>query len=104
MKILIAEDDQVLQNFYREYMEDWGYDFDMAANGSQAVAYARNNKGKYDLCLMNIEMPVMNGLRAAKIMRQKFSYFPIIAITANPDYRIECFQIGMDEFIGKPHF
>lgn len=104
MKILIAEDDLLLQILDGELMDTWGYDFDMASNGKEAVEYAQKNEGKYDLCLMDIDMPIMNGLEATKIIRRKAKYFPIMALTGRSEYRVECLQIGMDDFLEKPCF
>ncbi|MCG8633141.1 MAG: response regulator [Desulfobacterales bacterium] len=71
MKILIAEDDSMLRTMAGTLMNHWGFDFDMASNGREAVEKARLRNGKYDLCLMDIDMPVLNGLEATKIMREK---------------------------------
>lgn len=102
MNILIAEDTPLLQLLNTELMKLWGYDFDMASNGVEAVDYAVNNEGKYDLCIMDIEMPVMNGLDATQHIRQKTKYFPIMAYTSNPDYRKQCLEGGFDDFMEKP--
>ncbi|MDT8364849.1 MAG: response regulator, partial [Nitrosomonas sp.] len=61
MNILIAEDNLVIQTLNSVLMESWGYSFDVASNGIEAVELAKQNKDKYDLCLMDIEMPEMNG-------------------------------------------
>jgi len=102
MNILIAEDTPVLQLLNMRQMEHWGYDYDMASNGLEAIDYALKNEGKYDLGLMDIEMPMMNGLEATKVIRQRVKYFPIMAYTSNPDYRKRCFEYGFDEFVEKP--
>lgn len=102
MNILIAEDTPFLQLFNAELMKVWGYDFDMASNGVEAVDYAVKNAGKYDLGLMDIEMPVMNGLEATRLIRQKAGYFPIMAYTSNPAYREQCLESGFDAFVEKP--
>ena len=102
MKILIAEDNLTLQELNEELMDIWEYDFDMVSNGMEAVEYAKKREGKYDLCLMDIDMPIMNGIQASQIIRQKFKYFPIMAYSANPSHREKCFEIGMDEFLEKP--
>jgi len=83
-------------------MEKWGYDYDMASNGLETVEYAKKNNGKYDLCIMDVEMPVMNGIEATKIIRKTVKYFPIMALTANYEYKRESFTVGMDEFVQKP--
>ncbi|MBI5185698.1 MAG: response regulator [Nitrospinae bacterium] len=59
MKILIAEDNQLLQMLDKELMKSCGYDFDMASNGREAVEHAQKNEGEYDLCLMDIDMLIM---------------------------------------------
>jgi CheY-like chemotaxis protein len=102
MNILIAEDNQMIQELNSELMESWGFKFDMASNGIEAVEYAKRNRGKYDLCLMDVEMPEMNGIEATRRIRESLPYFPIMAFTANPDYKSECFAAGMDEFAQKP--
>ena len=102
MNILIAEDSQIVQEVHLELMDDWGFEFDMASNGIEAVEYAEKNRGKYDLCLMDIEMPKMNGIEAARNIRKNHSYFPIMAFSSNSDYKGECLSVGMDEFVLKP--
>jgi len=104
MKILIAEDNQILQELTEELMDIWGYDCDMVSNGKEAVEYAKKNEGEYDLCLMDIDMPIMNGLEATKFIRRKVNYFPILAISGNIKKMDKCFEMGMDDFLGKPYF
>jgi len=104
MNILIAEDNQVIQALNYELMNDWGFKFDMVSNGIEAVEYTQRNNGEYDLCLMDVEMPRMNGIEAARRIRESHPYFPIMALTANTDYKRECFAVGMDEFLQKPCF
>lgn len=104
MKILIVEDDPITQNLTRELMDDWGFEYDVADNGAAAVELAQKNTGQYDMCLMDIELPVMNGLAAAKIMRQTVGYFPILATSVNYDYKRLCLQVGIDEFVKKPYY
>lgn len=102
MNILIAEDTQLLQIYDIELMELWGYDFDMASNGEEAVEYAIKNEGKYDLCIMDIEMPVMNGLEATRQIREKTKYFPIMAFSSNSEFRQPCLENDFDDFVLKP--
>ena len=102
MNILIAEDNPIIQVLNYELMSDWGFEVDMASNGIEAVEYAQRNNGKYDLCLMDVEMPKMTGIEATKRIRENIPYFPIMALTANADYKHECFAAGMDEFSEKP--
>ncbi len=102
MKILIAEDNQAIQEMDEQLMNRWGYDFDIVSNGIEAVEYAQKNEGKYDLCIMDIDMPIMNGLQATEIIRRKLKYFPIMAFSGNPMNRGKCLETGMDDFLEKP--
>ncbi|MDH3973206.1 MAG: response regulator [Deltaproteobacteria bacterium] len=102
MKLLIAEDHTALQKTMEMMMKAWGFDFDLAANGQEAVNEAKRNKGLYDLCIMDVEMPIMDGCEATRIMRRDLSYFPIMAYSGNHNYREECFQSGADDFVEKP--
>lgn len=102
MNILIAEDDQMIQELNSYLMEDWGYNFDIASDGLEAVELVKRNKNNYDLCLMDVDMPHMNGIEATKIIRKISNYFPIMALTANATYKKACYEAGMDDFAQKP--
>ncbi|MGL6160180.1 response regulator [Microbulbifer sp.] len=103
MNILIAEDDRMIQVIHREVMKSFGFKFDMASNGKQAVEYAWQNQGKYDCCLMDVNMPEMNGIEATRVIRKISSYyFPILALTSNESHRKACFAAGVDDFAKKP--
>jgi CheY-like chemotaxis protein len=102
MHILIAEDLPVTQMLHSKLMDRWGFVFDMASNGAEAVDYAIRNEGKYDLGLLDIEMPVMNGLEATRQIRQKVKYFPLMAYSSNAAYREPCLESGFDAFVEKP--
>ena len=103
MRILIAEDDTLLQLMAGRLMERWGFEFDMASNGQEAVERAQKHEGEYDLCLMDIDMPIMNGFEATKIIRRKLNYFPIMALTGNLRAKEEYWAIGIDDYLGKPY-
>lgn len=102
MNILIAEDTPFLQVFNRELMKVWNFDFDMVSDGVEVVKFARKNAGKYDLCLMDVEMPGMTGIEATRIIRKTVKYFPILGYTSGANYREECLEAGMDDFAVKP--
>lgn len=102
MNILIEEDNLVIQSLHRELMSNWEYDFDIASDGLQAVELVKKNNGKYDFCLMDVDMPGMNGIEATKIIRKISNYFPIMALTANKAYKKICYEAGMDDFTRKP--
>jgi CheY-like chemotaxis protein len=102
VNILIAEDNVTIQKIHRWLMNTWGYKFDLASNGMEALEFAKKNNGKYDLCLMDVEMPEMSGIEATKLIRQNVRYFPIIGFTSNSSYETACYDAGMDDFAVKP--
>jgi len=84
-RILVAEDNRVNQFITEAMLQDWGFKIDVASNGKEAVALLERNN--YDIILMDIQMPEMNGVEATKIIRamedSEKSKIPIIALTAN---------------------
>ncbi|PKP19653.1 MAG: hypothetical protein CVU05_10845, partial [Bacteroidetes bacterium HGW-Bacteroidetes-21] len=85
-KILLAEDQVFNQMVVQAMVEEWGFSIDIAENGMQVIEKLKNN-GLYNLILMDIQMPQMDGIEATKIIRNEFqppiSEIPIIAITAH---------------------
>ncbi len=74
-------------------MDMWGFEYDIAMNGLEAVEFATVNEGKYDLCLMDVDMPKMNGLEATGIIRKRLQYLPIMAMTGNAGYKRKCIKL-----------
>lgn len=105
LKILIAEDNIVNQKVAHRILERIGYRADVVANGYEAVEVT--SKISYDLIFMDLLMPEMDGLTAAKIIRSKSTNGncpKIIAMTANAmkEDRLKCINAGLDDFISKP--
>ncbi|BCZ44352.1 diguanylate cyclase [Clostridium gelidum] len=100
--ILLAEDDKINQMVITRILKERGYLVDTAVNGLQAVDMCLKNS--YDVILMDIQMPVMDGIEAAKKIREKNKYTPIIAITAYAlkGDREKFLAHGMDEYVSKP--
>jgi two-component system sensor histidine kinase/response regulator len=102
--ILLAEDNPINQQVATDILVDAGLCVTVAENGKVAVEKA--NLGDYDLILMDMQMPVMDGLEAAQLLRQnpRFAELPIIAMTANVMQadRDRCTAAGMNDFVGKP--
>ena len=102
LNILIAEDNPVNQKVAQLMLQRLGHRADLAANG-QEVLRAMENRA-YDLVLMDIQMPDMNGIEATKHIRSRWQQGPkIIAITSfDPEFcREQCFSAGVDDFINK---
>ena len=100
-KILVAEDNA--SNFIlMTYILKKFYQFERAKNGQEAVDMVE--KGEYDLVLMDIKMPIMDGLEATKKIKETHPSLPIIALTANAfdSDRQMAFDAGCDEFLSKP--
>ena len=100
-KILIAEDND--SNFIlMSYILKKYYQFERAKNGQEAVEMAE--KGGYDIVLMDIKMPIMDGLEATKAIKEKFPDLPIVALTANAfdSDRQLALEAGCNDFLSKP--
>lgn len=102
--ILLIEDNPANQIIIRHLLEMVGCSVDCADNGQQAMQ--KIVAAQYDLIVMDVQMPVMNGYETARRIRSelKFRQLPVIAMTANatPEDRKRCLDAGMDDFIAKP--
>ena len=100
-KVLVAEDND--SNFIlMTYILKKYYEFDRAKNGKDAVDLV--DKGTYDLVLMDIKMPVMDGLEATKAIKEKHPDLPVVALTANAfdSDRQLALEAGCNDFLSKP--
>jgi CheY-like chemotaxis protein len=103
LTILIAEDNRVNQKLAMRVLTKLGYDPDIVQNGKEVLEEV--SKVKYDLILMDVQMPEMDGLEATRMVRLCLTDQPvIIAMTANAmeGDREACLQAGMDDYISKP--
>ena len=103
-KVLIAEDNMVNQKIIKRLTEKLGMTPTLVENGRAAVESWANNE--YDIILMDIQMPELDGLQATRQIREKESgdHIPIIAVTANAMHgdREKCLAAGMDDYLSKP--
>ena len=103
IKILLVEDTILNQEVAREILEDAGAIVEIADNGQKAVDAVEKNR--YDVVLMDIQMPVMGGYEATKEIRDRgYTKLPIIAMTAHAMSGIkeECITNGMNDYVSKP--
>jgi CheY-like chemotaxis protein len=102
MNVLIAEDNQLNQQLMSLYMKRLGWDFRVVGDGLQAVEACRHES--FDIILMDVDMPVLDGIEATRYIRLFNSYIPIIAITAYTDENVrrETQDAGMNAFLAKP--
>lgn len=107
--ILLVEDNELNSEIAVEILNEYGFLVDTAENGSEAVEKVKNSKpGGYDLVLMDVQMPVMNGYEATKQIRAlddpALSGITILAMTANAfdEDRKKALECGMDGFLSKP--
>jgi len=103
LNILMAEDNPINIKFIESLFEDYKIYADVANNGKEAIE--KFTKKKYDMVLMDIEMPQMNGYETTLVIREDYkSDIPIIAMTANAmaGEKDKCLKLGMNDYISKP--
>ena len=103
VSLLVVDDNEMNQSLMKHLLNQWQFCFDIAVNGSDAID--RLQQKKYDLVLMDIQMPVMDGYSAATRIRNELKLnVPIVAMTAHamPGEREKCLSYGMNEYLSKP--
>lgn len=101
-KILLVEDDKTLNFIIRDNLEEAGYDVTAAENGQAALEIFKQNQ--FDLCLLDVMLPKLDGFSLAKKIREKNQSVPILFLTAKSmtEDKINGFTIGGDDYITKP--
>lgn len=103
IKILVVEDSMPNQELLRIHLESLGCSCEFASNGKEAIELLREND--YDICFMDLQMPVLNGIEATKAIRSELrNRLPIIALTAAEveDEKDKCLESGMNDYLSKP--
>ncbi len=101
-KVLLAEDDTSLAFVIKDNLEEEGYDVTWCADGEAALQQFQKNG--FDICLLDVMMPVKDGFTVAKKIRQKSDMVPILFLTAKSleQDKLEGFKTGADDYITKP--
>ena len=104
LRVLVVEDNTTNQRVARQFLKRLGIDADVVPNGRDAVDMAREER--YELMLMDLQMPVLNGLEATREIRRlpDIEQPYIVALTANamPEDRARCIDAGMNDYLSKP--
>ena len=101
-KILLAEDDEYLRELVKDALEEENYTITACANGQEAIDLF--DKTQFDICLLDIMMPVKDGFTVAKKIRQQSDVIPILFISTKTliEDKVEGYQKGADDYIVKP--
>jgi PAS domain S-box-containing protein len=105
-RVLLVEDGKLNQMVGRALLEGFGLTVESAGDGRQAVAMIQADRDRFDVVLMDVQMPVMDGYEATRALREQPSMaaLPIIAVTANAlaAERQRCLEAGMNDYVSKP--
>jgi len=102
MRVLVAEDDQVIADFVSQGLREAGYAVDVAATGSDALRRAQD--GGYDAAVMDVMLPELDGLSVIEQLRAKKNQMPVLILSARHtvDDRVKGLQAGGDDYLTKP--
>lgn len=106
VRVLLAEDNRINQNVARKLFESVGIIVEIANNGQEAVHILQDRGDEFDVVLMDVQMPVMDGLQASEAIRAipALTDLPVVAVTAHAMQgdRERCMQVGMNDYVAKP--
>lgn len=102
-RVLLAEDDPFQARLTKFFLNDLNAEVDYAQNGQIAIEKALKNS--YDVILMDLDMPVVDGMKAIQEIRRQGYSAPVVAVTAmtRPGDRDKCLEIGFDQYLPKPY-
>lgn len=102
--ILLVEDNETNQEIIVDILKEFDINIDIVSNGVEAIIAHESKTNKFELILMDIQMPILDGYEATKAIRQKDKDIPIIALTANAmrEDIEKTKQVGMNEHLNKP--
>ncbi len=106
VKVLLVEDNKINVIVAKKFLSKWGFDIDVAENGK--IAFEKAQQNDFDIVLMDLDMPVMDGYQATEAIRnlpeEKYKALPIIALSASAvsDFKDKAIEVGMNEYVTKP--
>ncbi len=101
-RVLLAEDDKNLGTILQSYLIAKGYPTDLCVNGEEALT--KFNENTYNICILDVMMPVKDGFTLAKDIRKTDKVIPILFLTAKTlqEDKLKGFEVGADDYISKP--
>jgi len=106
LRILLVDDNEINTLVASAVLEKWGIEVSTAGSGQEALELVDREQGRFDLVLMDLHMPGMNGFEAASALRARYASdtLPIVALTAAAfeEDREHCKEVGMNDFLAKP--
>ncbi|MFA0014918.1 response regulator [Vibrio lentus] len=102
--VLVVEDNPTNQMVIKLILTRQGHEVFIASNGEEAIGFIEKDSDSIDIILMDVSMPVMDGLTTTKYMREANIQTPIVALTAHTSVedRFSCLDVGMNDFVTKP--
>ncbi|MFQ0976971.1 response regulator [Vibrio campbellii] len=104
VNLLVVEDTESNQLVIKLILNKLGHNVFIASHGAEAIAFLEEQRQNIDIILMDVSMPIMDGITATRLIRQKGINIPIIALTAHAleSDKTTCMKAGMDGFVSKP--
>jgi DNA-binding response OmpR family regulator len=102
MKILVVEDDRTVGQYVKRGLEEQRYHADLVTDGMEGLRLASG--GRYDLIVLDLRLPEMNGLEVLRTLRDRGNTTPILVLTAQDavDFKVQALRSGADDYVTKP--
>ncbi len=102
MKILVVEDDRTVGQYVKRGLEEQRYHADLVGDGMECLRLASG--GRYDLIVLDLRLPEMNGLEVLRTLRDRGNTTPVLVLTAQDavDFKVQALRSGADDYVTKP--
>jgi two-component system, OmpR family, response regulator len=102
MKILVVEDDRTVGQYVKRGLEEQRYHADLVDDGMEGLCLASG--GRYDLIVLDLRLPEMNGLEVLRTLRDRGNTTPVLVLTAQDsvDFKVQALRSGADDYVTKP--